>query len=251
MLSPNISPELAEICGIHAGDGYMRTRERNRGEVQISGNIEEKDYYDNHVIPLINSIFKLNIKGKFFRKNLYGFITHNKEVRETLLNLGFPSGRKSINVRVPKIILASKNPLLYVRFLRGLLDTDGHIGFRKCYGKYTLFKTKRHHYPIIHITTISKRLAKDVCFILKFLKIKYFIHSFQPKDPEDKFKYRIIMNGVERMNKWMDLIGSKNSVKLTRYLIWRRFGFCPTNLTLQQREGILKGELDIYSIEGL
>ena len=38
----NLSQDLAEIAGIHAGDGYMRLRGKNKGEVDISGNIEEK-----------------------------------------------------------------------------------------------------------------------------------------------------------------------------------------------------------------
>ena len=37
-------PELSEICGIHAGDGYMRLKGRGGGEVDISGHLEEKDY---------------------------------------------------------------------------------------------------------------------------------------------------------------------------------------------------------------
>ena len=37
----HISPELAEICGIHAGDGYLRGKD-HRKELDISGNIEEK-----------------------------------------------------------------------------------------------------------------------------------------------------------------------------------------------------------------
>ena len=77
-----MTPELAEICGIHAGDGYLRLRKRDSGEVQISGHIEEKEYYDKHVIPLINDLFELNIKGKFFRNNLYGFVCYKKILRD-------------------------------------------------------------------------------------------------------------------------------------------------------------------------
>jgi hypothetical protein len=53
---------------------------------------------------------------------------------------------------------------------------------------------------------------------------------------------------VGRLNQWMKLIGTKNPVKLSRYLIWKKHGFCPTNTNFQQREDILKGKLDIYSI---
>jgi hypothetical protein len=89
-----ISLDLAEICGIHAGDGYMRLREKNNGEVSISGNFEEKDYYDNYIIPLFNKVFNLNIKGRYFSRNSYGLVSYGRDVREALISLGFPLGKK-------------------------------------------------------------------------------------------------------------------------------------------------------------
>jgi len=75
----NISPELAEVCGIHAGDGYLRN-DGKRKEWDISGNVEEKEYYDNHVIPLFNKTFSLNIKGRFFpHRNTYGFVIRDRK----------------------------------------------------------------------------------------------------------------------------------------------------------------------------
>ncbi|MDP2906846.1 MAG: hypothetical protein Q8O03_02800 [Nanoarchaeota archaeon] len=53
-----LNSETAEICGIHAGDGYLRNDGRRR-ELDISGNVEEQTYYDNHVIPL----FELCVKS--------------------------------------------------------------------------------------------------------------------------------------------------------------------------------------------
>jgi hypothetical protein len=53
--------------------------------------------------------------------------------------------------------------------------------------------------------------------------------------------------GSEKLEKWMNLIGIKNPVKLTRYLVWKRFGFCPPHTTLKQREDFLNGKLDINS----
>ena len=46
----------------------------------------------------------------------------------------------------------------------------------------------------------------------------------------------------------MKLIGIKNPVKLTRYLVWKKFGFCPPHTNLQQRKDILNGKLNIYNI---
>ncbi len=125
-----ITPELAEICGIHAGDGYLRNKD-HKGEWDISGNIEEKDYYDKHMIPLFNKTFNLNIKGKFFpSRNTYGFVIRNKKVIKFAHEiLGFPYGNKTLKIKVPKFIF--KDKFLIRSFLRGYFDTDGCISFDK------------------------------------------------------------------------------------------------------------------------
>ncbi|MFA7708254.1 MAG: LAGLIDADG family homing endonuclease [Candidatus Pacearchaeota archaeon] len=243
----NITPEIAEICGIHAGDGYLRCREGNKGEVQICGSLEEKEYYNNHVIPLLNNLFNLSINGKTF-SSTYGFVCYNRLVRETFLELGFPQGKKSDSVRVPKIILDSKNKELFCRFLRGIFDTDGNLSFRKSYAGINKFNIKYNQYPTIRLTTISKFLAEDIIRMLHELDILFFYFNHDTKKENEKRKYLITISGIDGLEKWMELIGMKNPVKLSRYLVWKKFGFCPTNLTLKQREEILNGELDIYSM---
>jgi len=241
-----INPNLSEICGIHTGDGYLRKR-KNKIELDITGSTEEREYYDNYVIPLVNELFELNLVGRIYSKGTYGFVTTNSKFR-IFNDLGFPYGKKSLRVRVPEEIFFSKDKLIYSSFLRGLFDTDGHLGFRKYYGNYKLFKKNNHHYPFVVLTTVSKRLAIEIKSMLGFLKIESFIYLYKPKNKRDNISYRIIINGISRVNNWMKIIGSKNSVKFSRYLVWKRFGFCPTNLTLQQRKDILKGDLDINSI---
>lgn len=244
-----MTPELAEICGIHAGDGYLRKRQINKTELDISGALEEKEYYDNHVIPLFNKFFNLRLKGRFFSRGTYGFVIWNIKVGPLIHELGFPYGEKSSIVNIPNIILESRNKLFYSRFLRGLFDTDGCLIFQKKYGKnYCLFKRRYNHYPIIILSTVSKRLSEEVNQILGELKIEHFIYGHQPKNFRDKYRYNLVISGIERLNKWMNLIGIKNQSKLSKYLIWKKFGFCPTNLTFQQRKDILNGKLDIYSI---
>ena len=56
-----ITQELAEICGIHAGDGYLRIR-GGKIELDLTGHVEEKEYYDEHVVLLFNRLFGLNLK---------------------------------------------------------------------------------------------------------------------------------------------------------------------------------------------
>lgn len=243
--------ELAEICGIHAGDGYMRIR-GNKGEVDISGHLEEKDYYDNCVVPLFKKAFGLDLRPKSFPRGSYGIVIYNKKIAESLNNLGFPSVEKSLTVKVLDITLKSKDKFLYASFLRGLFDTDGNLYFmnRKTERHYKDDKKKHNYYPLIRLRTSSKTLCEQMSLMIDELNIKYFVSSYKPKKLNENEMFTITVSGSERLNKWMELIGMKNSVKLTRYLIWKKFGFCPPNTNLQQREDILNGKLDIYNMKG-
>ena len=84
--------------------------------------------------------------------------------------------------------------------------------------------------------------------MLKELGLKHFTYGHQPKNLRDSYRYVITISGVKRLQKWMKLIGIKNPVKFTRYLIWKKFGFCPPHTTLEQRKDLLKGKLNIYNI---
>ena len=162
----------------------------------------------------------MNLIAKQYVKGTYGFVTTNNQFR-ILNELGFPYGKKSAIVRIPTLILKSNNKLVYARFLRGLFDTDGCLHFknRRTGKNYSEFKKKYNYYPTIQITSISKPLIEDVEFILNKLGIKYFVYGAQPKDKRDSYKYVIIISGKERILKWMNLIGIKNSGKYTRYLV--------------------------------
>ena len=244
----DLTPELAEICGIHAGDGYMRSRERNKGEVDISGHIEEKGYYDKNVIPLFNKAFNLNIVGRYFSRGSYGFVSYKKEIRDALEIFGFPMGKKSKSVKVPDLILSSKNTKIYGAFLRGLFDTDGNLFFRKSYAGINKFNRTYNHYPVINLTTISQSLIEGLIQMLHFMEIPFYYYNRDSKKSNENRRYSIIISGLDGLELWMRLVDIKNPVKLSRYLVWKKFGFCPPNTTLQQREDILNGKLDIYSI---
>lgn len=247
-----ITQELAEICGIHAGDGYLRMR-GSKGELDISGHLEEKEYYNKYVVPLFNKVFNLQIKGRGFSRGTYGFVIYNQKIAKLFNELGFPFGKKSTIVQVPKQILESGNKILYPRFLRGLFDTDGSLYFqnRKTGKKYSKFKRTHNYYPIIRFTTVSKILSEQIILLLNKLGFnKVRLHSYQPKDLRESRKHIVYMSGKEVLIKFFNEIGLMNPVKLSRFQVWRKFGFCPPHTTIEQRKDILSGNLDIYSIKG-
>jgi len=242
-----INPEIAEICGIHAGDGYLRYSGKYR-EFDVSGGVEEKGYYDEHVIPLFNKTFNLSLKGKFYpSRNTYGFATSNPLVINALKNLGFPSGKKTLIVNIPKPILNGTGEL-WTPFLRGYFDTDGCLTFdRKIYNS-SIFKKTRNYYPRLMFTTCSKNLAQSFKYLSELLGFKTCTYLYYPKIPTENVRYKIQITGLKALNKWMKLIGTKNPSKFSRYLIWKKFGFCPPNTTYQQRIDILNGKLDPESL---
>ncbi|MFH0868583.1 MAG: LAGLIDADG family homing endonuclease [Candidatus Woesearchaeota archaeon] len=245
-----ISPELAEICGIHAGDGYFRFNGKS-GEVDISGNVEEKCYYDTHVIPLFNKVLDLNVTGKLFPyRNTYGFVVRDKKVLQLFKEIGFPSGNKSTIIEIPGGILNSNNTLLYKRFLRGYLDTDGCINFDKKVTNSSLFQKTRNYYPRLLFTTCSSNLAKGFKYVTELLGFKTYFYPYRSKVLTENIKYTIQITGFKAFDMWMKLIGSKNPTKLSRYLIWQKFGFCPPNTTYKKRLKILSGHLDPNQLYG-
>ena len=78
--------------------------------------------------------------------------------------------------------------------------------------------------------------------------IKNFItkpHKYKYKNWKDLHK--VIVDGGINVNKWFEIIGSNNPKHITKYLIWKKHGFCPTKTNLKERRKILKGKIDVYS----
>ncbi|MFH1064641.1 MAG: LAGLIDADG family homing endonuclease [Candidatus Woesearchaeota archaeon] len=242
-----ITPELAEIAGIHAGDGYLRYRGK-RKEVDISGGIDEKEYYDQHVIPLFNRAFGLSIRGRYFRsRNTYGFRTSDLQPINMLSKLGFPSGKKTTIVKVPREVLDSSDSRVIASFLRGYFDTDGCLTFDKKINNVSDFQRRRHYYPRLMFSTCSMNLNLGFQRLIHELGFVCRVYRYKPRKETESLKYKLQLTGKEVLYDWMRLIGSRNPSKMSRYLIWQRFGFCPPDTSYEERVAILRGELDPHS----
>ncbi len=235
---------LAEVCGIHAGDGYLRNSGYKR-ELDVSGNLEEKSYYDGYVAPLFSRVFKLEVKTRSFpSRRTYGFVIRDKTAIENMHEVGFPYGKKSSIVRVPEFVMKSKNKWVKAAFLRGFFDTDGCLAFERKRGKYCTFKKTHHYYPLLILNTISGGLANDMEILLEELGLHFCRECRRPKQEGWKPLNRIWLRGTFFVE-WMKLAGSKNPSKLSRYQIWKRYGHCPPNTTFAERLSILSGEIKL------
>jgi len=163
-----IDEDLAEILGMHIGDGCISVTKRY-SEYYLGGDLkEEKEYHNNWVKPLFNKKIMLPLLNKKVnykehpKVGVYGFHIWNKKIVNFFKDLGIPSGTK-INIRIPDQILNNKK--LSLRFLRGLFDKDGCIYF----DKNRTCKTPINNRPSIKLGMVSKNLIKEVFDILKKL----------------------------------------------------------------------------------
>jgi intein/homing endonuclease len=235
-----LNKKLAEILGMHCGDGCISITPRYK-EYALCGDItEEKEYYKKRVVPLFNEIIALpllknKIKAKKYPKmGVYGFLLFKKEIVEYFIKLGLSAGSKT-NQGIPKIVKDS-NIKCKKAFLRGLFDTDGSIYFQKNYS----IKISKHKRPIIKIGTTSRKLKEDIKELCK--ELKYTIMEKKAyKGARDKNKvYELVIYKKKDIIRWIKEIEFRNPKHITKIEIWKKLGYCPPNTTYKQRLMMLK-----------
>lgn len=232
--------DLAYETGIHLGDGYLGYflegyHNKFRYALQYTGDaINELHFYKTTLKPLLFKLYGINLPIKFKKDNTCIFVTRSSKLAKFKKSLGLPVGRK-INIKIPNFI-STKN--LKINFIRGLFDTDASLSFKKKHKKI-------NYYPVIHYTSNDKELIVNVAKILNELKIKfctYFDEIKKDKRPyiKDSIIHNIYINGIERLEDWMNKIGFYSSKHLTKYLIWKKLGYLNLNLTTEDRLNIIK-----------
>jgi hypothetical protein len=247
MVKLNRNSKIAEFVGLSFGDGGLTDRgDTNRKRYQLRGDLrEEKEFYDNYVIPLFNKevmipLFNRNVGIVFNKnKNFYGLSVESVGIEKSFNRIGIPTGVKE-ELFVPKWIKNNRNYI--INFLRGLFDTDGSIW---CEKNYSLKNPKFHTKVKLNLSTTSKTFAKELLELVSLVGIKCFLKKYVYKSKSWRDLYIIMIDGGINVKKWFELIGSNNSKHVTKYEIWMKFGFCPPKTILNERRKILKGELDI------
>jgi intein/homing endonuclease len=243
------SKEIAEICAAIIGDGWIESSEKG---LYLTGHpIDDKEYYDFHMAPLFTKNF-IKVKPKLYPYwKVYGFGTYKKKIITRMINLGVKKGHKANTVTFPNWIFSKKE--FMISALRGIFDTDGNFHCKKCYGKYdNKFRKKYHCQPRILINSTSKRLIFQIIHIMKKLEL----HPERIKTREKNFSggknnkesYFVKLNKLNEIKLWFEELKlSSNKKHISKYLVWKRFGFCPPMLTPSQRENILSNKICPHS----
>lgn len=237
---------LAEICGAFIGDGWIDSK---KTAFYILGDPkEDKEYYDFHLGPLFSKRIEKTKPKHHIYWSVYGIHSYKKSTINFFIKNKMMAGKKANKAFFPKWILSSEK--LMIAALRGLYDADGNFHCKKCYGKYdNSFRKKYHCQPRIILTSTSKKLIIQSFEILKKLgfhpeKIKLRKGGLKNKRNCSK-SYIIKINKLDEIKRWFEKIKlSKNPKHITKYLIWKKHGFCPPKLSQNQRKRILNGSLN-------
>jgi len=240
-----ITLEISELAGVFAADGSMQEE-----HICFWGNpIEDKEYYDVVLKDLFKKAFEIDVRPHLKESNgVYGFYVCKKHVLDYFINeLDFKPGPKTYTVKVPKIILESKDLEIQKAFVKGYASADGGLNFYRKTGNYCSFKKKFHYYPRLDIVSVSKQIIEEMSAVLEKAGIQNIILECKSSNEKYKTVFKIAINGKDRLKKYANLIGFSNPKDETKFEIFKRFGFCPTNTNIIQRYSILNNELDIYS----
>ncbi len=233
-----ISEELAELIGIHIGDGCLSNNGRYK-EVALAGDLlEEKSYYDDYVVPLFNKIIAKNILNKEVKAKaypstgVYGFFIFNGALFDHYESLGITVGSK-IRTKIPEIFLSKK---LIKHVIRGIFDTDGNLYF----DKNRTAKNPINKVPIIKLSSTSNILIEQV--FNELVKLGYHPRKKKPyKGKRDKNQNHILLiyrkKDVKRYIE--EDIGFNNLKHQVKWDFFKKYGYYVPRMTTKDRQKLL------------
>ncbi len=240
-----ITPILAEDLGIQLGDGSVQinTYEDYRTDdfiVSCAGHKkEDRPYIKEVVLNIKKYLYDVNIKTRVnVGAGTFMLEIFSKRLVKFYEKLGLPIGKKE-ELSVPRAVY--KDDDFLKAFLRGLADTDGSLMFKRKY-------KDRHYYPVLKISNSCREFILEISKILDDFGISNYTHlgeSYLDRRTDKTYtKHNLYLNGSKRVKKWMEEISFNNPKHLTKYLVWKKFEFCPPRTTLEERIKILEDKKD-------
>ena len=242
---PNkLTPKLAELTGIIAGDGHIYFNNQKRKQmycIWISGSISEDSvYYKNRINKIFYNLFNLNFTFSTQRRDELIVRIYSKAITSFFKDIGIKTGNKTARNYIPSKILISDDNIK-IGFLRGIFDTEFSIMFKKdCHGK--------HSRPILSLRMKSFKFISQLKSLLKYFDFTIVFYKdkfFDKRSKKFNIGYKLELGGKKNLKKFTELIGFRNPKHLTKIEIWKRFGFYPPRLSYQQRLNILNGKIDV------
>ena len=127
---PPMNEDIAYLIGVITGDGTIIKSKRNRGGFHYILKITSDS---ENCLEYLNYLFNLHfgIQGRIVRderkNHTYNLVIQNAAVFWYFVLSGLSIGKK-IRIKVPVLIKTKK---LKLNYLAGLVDTDGHVKYKR------------------------------------------------------------------------------------------------------------------------
>jgi hypothetical protein len=180
--------KLALFSGMLVGDGYVSNRKNGFGYTTYSISLfntkrELVELFYNLHFDLFGEKGKIGCRKRKGRKDLYQFCKYSKISFDYVVNdLGIPYGKKAAKVRIPKIILESKEDIVKLYFFLGLLITDGFVNKKGVIGFH--MASKNLLIDLNKLITCLWGFDKEVKTVIQ--KKKYFSYQLNLNKGESK-----------------------------------------------------------------
>lgn len=237
---------MAYFTGLCFGDGSVTYRKgTDRIRFQLRGDAtEEREFYEDTVIPLCNELIGLPFFGREVntihdvKRNCFGVSVESPKIKPLFDEIDYPIGRKE-DLTIPEWVREELTTLK--AFVRGLFDTDGHISYYEP-------NTSSSTLPSVGRASIASKfssLVEDLSEAFIRLDIKHHTRFFTR---HGRKYWRIEVFKPHVRDFWGE-IQPLNTKHTTKFEIWREHGFCPTGISLDERRMILNGYADPYEIQ--
>ncbi len=214
ILPTTLFPQLAEICGIHIGDGHLGFRP-NKSEylIQCTGNLkDDKPYYDEHIKKLWKETFNLNVKFRERKDNTYELRIYSKSIALFFNKfLELPFGKKSRTISIPNVIKETCKRNVskeMVSCIRGIIDTDFYL-------------VKDRNYLELGAWFASRDLIIDLQQYLERMgfqpKVRLDVTYYNSSSKKYLIRHQLRIRKKEDLKRWFDLIGTNNPKIYKRY----------------------------------
>ncbi len=223
---PELSPEFAYFLGLLLGDGSVM---ESKPTIALTGHeVDEEEFCMNVLLPLITTLFGFTPRVYKPRGiHAYRIMFDSRKLVTFLIHeIGFPHGQAP--KRIPEVILTASLET-QIAFVRGLFDADGSVIFsKKTYSQYS--------YPSVETKSTSRPVLSEIEPILSRL-------GFRVSIGRSVESHVLRINGREMLDRWFEVVGSKNIKHLSKYRVWKKLGYCPPQTNVPNRLALLQGNV--------
>ena len=230
---------FAEELGVHYGNGSLFDDRRwGKAGFDIYGDLyDDQPYLEFHVSKLIEDSYSVKPRTYIHPRSATLILrTLSKNALRIKEDIGLHPGRKT-RLHLPGFFRASEDREAIAPFIRGLVDIEGSLRLRKQF-------RDRHYYPVLECEMGDPPFIKALHSSILDLKVPVAFRRRTLRPVSRRTKASFYTSGWNSIAVWLDRFGLVNPKHLSKLLVSEKYGFCPPHTSLDERLGIIAGQLD-------